>query len=237
MKILSIDTSSDICGVSILEDTNTLITLDEITGRTHSENLLPMIKTAFEKTSLTLSNIDLIVTNIGPGSFTGLRIGSSTAKAFSDSLNIKTIGITALESLIYNINKTGTIASILKANNNLYYFAIYKKEVDNLTILSIPCLSSKEEILETLRNLTTTNTDSSIFLIGDGIFDLKDFFESNLKSSSLNFADKNSCILNTVSLAIAGLNHFNNDDFIDILPLYLKKPQAQIELENKEKKI
>ena len=66
MKILSIDTSSNICGVSILEDDKLILNLDNNTGRTHSENLMPMIKDALIRSNLSLQDIDLIVCDIGP---------------------------------------------------------------------------------------------------------------------------------------------------------------------------
>ena len=69
MKILSIDTASNICGVSILEDKKLLCQLDNNTGRTHSENLMPMIETAFTKSNLTLKDMDLMVCDIGPRFF------------------------------------------------------------------------------------------------------------------------------------------------------------------------
>ena len=69
MKILSIDTASDVCGISILDDKKSLCNLDENTGRTHSENLMPMIKDAFAKCNLSLNDIDLIVCDIGPRFF------------------------------------------------------------------------------------------------------------------------------------------------------------------------
>lgn len=102
MNVLSIDTSSNVCGVSILDNNKLLCKLDSDMGRTHSENLIPMINEAFNKTGLTTSDINLIVCDIGPGSFTGIRIGVATAKAFSDSLNIPCIGVNSLESLAFN---------------------------------------------------------------------------------------------------------------------------------------
>ena len=66
MKILSIDTSSNICGVSILEDTNLINSIDINTDRTHSENLMPIIKDILKKSNLSLNNIDLIVCDKGP---------------------------------------------------------------------------------------------------------------------------------------------------------------------------
>ena len=103
MKILSIDTASNICGVSVLENKKLICNLDTNTGRTHSENLMPMIKNALEKSNLTLEDIQLISCDIGPGSFTGIRIGVATIKAFNDGLGIPCIGVSSLESLAYNI--------------------------------------------------------------------------------------------------------------------------------------
>ena len=103
MKILSIDTASNVCGVSILDNKKSLCFLDTNTGRTHSENLMPMVQEAFEKTNLKLSDMDLLVCDLGPGSFTGIRIGVATVKAFADSLNIPCSGISSLKALAYNL--------------------------------------------------------------------------------------------------------------------------------------
>ena len=69
LKILSVDTASNVCGVSILDNNNLICNLDDNTGRTHSENLMPMIEEAFEKANLELKDIDLIVCDIGPRFF------------------------------------------------------------------------------------------------------------------------------------------------------------------------
>ena len=91
MKILSIDTSSSTASVSILEDENILIELNNCDEKTHSQKLMPMIDEAFKKTHLTLSDINLIACGLGPGSFTGVRIGIATAKAFIDSKHIPAV--------------------------------------------------------------------------------------------------------------------------------------------------
>ena len=130
MKILSIDTSSDICGVSILEDNTLLCNLDSNTGRTHSENLMPMIEQAFSKTNLSLNDINLLVCDKGPGSFTGIRIGIATVMAFRDSFDIPCVGISSLESLAYNtrnVVKTNSyVCSIIDCKNDNCYFALYE---------------------------------------------------------------------------------------------------------------
>lgn len=91
MKILSIETSSNLCGVAILDDTTILKEISLDNGLTHSETLMPIIKEAFDSLNLDLKDIDLIVCDKGPGSFTGIRIGVATAKAFSDSFDIPAV--------------------------------------------------------------------------------------------------------------------------------------------------
>lgn len=239
MKILSIDTASDICGVSILDNTTLIINLDNNTGRTHSENLMPMIQKAFSKSNLKLNNIDLIVCDIGPGSFTGIRIGVATVKAFHDSLNIPCIGISSLESLAYNIKdsikENELICSIIDCKNNNCYFSLYKKNNNVLNILIEPQAETISDCLAILESYyTTTFNNTSINFVGDGSYIYKDIIKKTFPNSC--FANPNSNILSSFSLGIAGLDKFSfvNCSDNEILPLYLKKPQAQRQLEEKQ---
>ena len=95
MKILSIDTSSNLCSVAVLEDTNLLIENTLNDTKNHSEKIMPTIADTLRKINLTLEDIELIVSDKGPGSFTGIRIGTATVMAFVDSLNIPFICISS----------------------------------------------------------------------------------------------------------------------------------------------
>ena len=88
MKILAIDTSSKNASVAITEDEKELIELNNSEEKTHSQKLMPMIDEVLKKLDLSLDDIDLISCSLGPGSFTDVRIGIATAKAFADSKNI-----------------------------------------------------------------------------------------------------------------------------------------------------
>lgn len=239
MKILSIDTSSNICGVSILDDSNLIACLDTNTGRTHSENLMPMINSAFQQTNLTLKDIDLIVCDIGPGSFTGLRIGIATAKAFSDSLGIPCIGISSLECLAYPIKdsilENECICSMMDCKNDNCYFAFYEKKNGNLTCLIEPSAESVESALSILKTYyEDTLENRSLTFVGDGssiyLEQIKKVFpDAKLSDERLN-------VLNSYSLGLSGLAHYHSGaELQELLPLYLKKPQAQRQLEEKEK--
>lgn len=217
MKILCIDTSSQLCGVAILEDTTLIKKIELDNGLTHSETLMPLIKELLEKCNLSLKDVNLVITDIGPGSFTGIRIGIATAKAFSDSLDIPCIGVSSLEVLAYNVKNEGLICSTIDCKNDNCYFALYELSNNNYDIIETPCSKSVQEV-ENLLN--TKYCSKPIKYIGDGI---------PLKSTD--------CMLNVENLGIAGYKKFisNNKIGEDILPLYLKKPQAQKQLEEKLK--
>lgn len=216
MKILCIDTSSNLCSVAILEDTTLIKKLELNNGLTHSETLMPLIKQLLEESNLTLKDIDLLVSDIGPGSFTGIRIGVSTCKAFSDSLNIPCIGISSLDVLAYNIKNDGIICSTIDCKNANCYFALYECKNGAYFTLEEPCAKTVQEVSDLLNS---KYSNEQIEFVGDGI-----------TSNSTDY------YLNVENLGIAGLRKFtsNNNVGEEILPLYLKKPQAQRQLEEKE---
>lgn len=217
MKILCIDTSSKLCSVAILEGTTLISKLELDNGLTHSETLMPLIKKLLETSNLSLTDINLLVSNLGPGSFTGIRIGVATCKAFSDSLNIPCVGISSLEVLAYNSKNSGIICSTIDCKNDNCYFALYKLIDGNYTVLEAPCSKTVTEVLDILN---TKYSDKEINFVGDGI-------PSHLGN----------CYLNVENLGIAGYKKFIDNGNVDenILPLYLKKPQAQRQLEEKLK--
>lgn len=235
MKILSIDTASNICGVSILEDTNLICQLDQNTGRTHSENLMPMINQAFEQANLTLKDIDLLVCDKGPGSFTGIRIGVATTKAFHDSLSIPCIGVTSLETLAYSVKKEGFIVSILDCKNDNCYFSLYKLIDSQYIEIIPPTADTITNALKICRQNHLVNTP--ITFVGDGSEIYQDLICHEFENENYLFATSENNLLNSYYLGLAGLNKWKENKLDDVLPLYLKKPQAQRNLEETSKNI
>lgn len=234
MKILAVDTSSKLCSVAILEDKNLIKKIELDNGLTHSETLMPLIQQLLNECSLSLNNINLLVSDIGPGSFTGIRIGVSSCKAFSDSLNIPCVGISSLEVLAYNIQNDGIICSTIDCKNNNCYFALYELNSGNYNVLIEPCAKSVNDVLDLLNS---QYYNKCISFVGDGIPSekLHSIYDNNADSE----VTKNiiSSYLNVENLGTAGYKKFINNKKIgeEILPLYLKKPQAQIQLEEKLK--
>ena len=230
MKVLSMETSSKVCSVAILEDKNLIKKIELNNGLTHSESLMPLIKQILEETNLTLSQINLLVCDIGPGSFTGIRIGVATVKAFSDSLDIPAVGISSLEGLAYSIKTNGIICSMIDCKNDNCYYAVYQLENGQYTLLENPKADSVENCLTFLHY---KYTNSTITFVGDAC----EVYEDKIKATSPNFALSDNDSFDTVdvyTLGIAGINKYTQlGEDKNLLPLYLKKPQAQRQLEGK----
>ena len=124
MKILAISTSSSNASVALLEDDKCIKELNICDEKTHSEKLMPLIDELFKSVNSTIDEIDLIACDVGPGSFTGIRIGVATVKGLALAKKIKVIGCSSLEALAYNMQNADNICSIIDARNNQVYSAI-----------------------------------------------------------------------------------------------------------------
>ena len=215
MKILSISTSSNIASVSISENDDCILELNINNNKTHSETLMPLIENIFNKTNLKLSDINAIACDVGPGSFTGIRIGISSVKAMAESLNIPVIDVSSLEALAYNIENINckTICSLIDARNNQVYCGIFDK---NYNLLEDYLADDINIIIETLKNY------NNISFVGDGAIIHKDL---------LGIEDfKYDNVIHSKSIAICAYNKYinNNVKTADtISPLYLRKSQAE----------
>lgn len=251
MKTLAIDTSSKNASVAILEDLNTLIELNNQDEKTHSQKLMPMIDGAFQKTNLSLEDIGLISCSLGPGSFTGVRIGIATAKAFVDSKNIPAVGVSSLEGLAYNMNREGYFCSLLNANHgNVYagFFHIVKKENANyfqtlesdFAFLNLEDASGNfldKDLLAFLQNNKKVKlVNSPIHFVGDASITYENLLETlNFENSnSIVLAAPKQCQISSISIAKAGYAKYKNGEYGNssiLSPIYLRKSQAELSLE------
>lgn len=240
MKILALDTSGPNCSVAIIDDNKILADFTINNGITHSQNLVPMIEQAQKFSNINLSDIDAFACSIGPGSFTGLRIGIATVKGFAISLNKPVLPVPTLLALAYNVsNSDGLICSIIDAKNDNVYAAIYKNNSDNensqLELAQDYISDNIQTLIDTLKNY-----EEDIIFVGDGAEIYKDLILSNLKNDCYNvyFALHHINCQYALSVARAARDMASNNEFTDynsLSPLYLKKSQAERELEAKQK--
>ena len=245
MKILSIDTSMAICSVAILENNKIIKEMHNYSEKEHSETLMPIIDELFKSTNLTLDDIGLIACSVGPGSFTGIRIGIATVKAFADAKNIPVVGVNSLEALAYLgiIEKgEGEYVSILDARNDNVYFAIYKMKKGQFSIYKNPESMPISDAITYIDNLKMP-----IYFLGDinngiDLARLEQLYLSRVSIEKANSIDvnKHEYLTNikplAIGVALAGLNRYNNGIYGDsdsLTPMYLRKPQAQRQKEGK----
>ncbi len=231
MKILAIDTSSKICSVSILEDTAVITEKHNDDEKTHSQKLMPIIDMCLKESNLKLENIDLLACSQGPGSFTGIRIGISTVKAFADVNHLPIIGVTSLESLAYNIHKDGLIATLIDAKHDNVYFALFALNNNVYTSVIEPISDSISNVIDKLQSYHDTIT-----FVGDGAIVHKELLNSNFQNCSFAQSDEN--VQTSISIGKAAFDKYNKNDYEPVYtlsPIYLKKSQAEINLENSKR--
>jgi len=234
LKTLAITTSSKICSVAVLEDKDIIIEKHTCDGATHSQKLMPMIEETLKECNLNLTDFDLFACSIGPGSFTGVRIGVSTIKAFCDVTNVKTVSISSLEGLAYNTlnsnfyDDTNIVCSLIDAKNDNVYCGIYKKENDSFIQLEDLYAKNINEILDILDKYSS----SSILFVGDGALTHKYCILERF--SKTTFIEKELNDETAISIGKAAFDKYNKGIYGDsnsISPLYLRKSQAERALE------
>lgn len=229
MKILSVETAGNICAVALAEDDKLIKEklLDD--GNTHSVKLMPLVDKLLSETNTKISDIDLFACDIGPGSFTGIRIGVSTIKAFMDVTNKKAVGITSLENLAYNLDEEEIICSLIDAKNENVYYGFFKKEHKKYSKICDLNFDNINNVIEVAKNM-----NKKIFFVGNGSNEYKDMIESKLENAVI-IEDKEKNKLNARNIALVA--YLKKEDAVDtnyLKPLYLKVSNAERNLPNKQ---
>ncbi len=169
------------------------------------------------------------------GSFTGIRIGISTIRAFQDVTNLPCIGITSLIGLAYNVNFNGYICSLIDAKNNNVYYGLFDNSNKNYTKIGDYLAEDINYITEILKFC-----NKPIFFVGSGSIVYKDMLKSTLKKNAIFESSENLNKFTASSIGLCAFDVFskdiNNDNVeYNLSPIYLKKSNAERELEKARK--
>ncbi len=223
MIILAIDTSSPVASVALMKDGALLGEYIINNGKTHSQIAVPLISDMLEKLGMGIDEVDVFAASLGPGSFTGLRIGVATAKAFAQAGDKKIIGVSALEALSANVPcaENVYICPIMDARRGNVYNAVYK---NGKTIRS--------DRLINLDDVLTELTGEKTVFIGDAVAKFKDKLRSAMGENAL-LAPENIVMQRASSVAYLANERAERDDFDDLYslePIYVRASQAEREL-------
>ena len=229
MKILAIDTATEVCSVAILENNNVIKekTLEAV--NTHSVALMPLVQEILTECNLTVNDIDLFACDKGPGSFTGIRIGLSTVKAFCDVTTKPCVGVTSLEGFAYKLkNKIDSdyyICSLLNANHNNAYCGIFSFVNGKLFQMHDYFSDSIDKIIE-----VTNQLEKNIFFAGNCGIVYKDMIQSDCVKK---FKIDNNINISAIDIGLAAFDKFTSGSYGDsdfLTPLYLKKSSAELSI-------
>ena len=231
MRILGIDTSAKVCSVAVLDTDKILFSETLSDGLTHSQTLLPLVKTALESACLSLSQLEGISVSCGPGSFTGLRIGISTVKGLAVADNIPCIPVSTLEALAMNgIDYEGyVVCALMDARRGEYYNALFAIENKKLVRITEDRALPGDVIFSEIRE------NKKMLILGDGA----EKFVSEHPELSVFLAPAEIRVQSGASVAKLGVEKAKTGETVScemLTPTYLRLPQAEREWLMKNKK-
>ena len=240
MKLLAIESSGLVASAAVFADDTIVAEFTVNNKQTHSQTLLPMIDQVVTMSGIDLKEIDAIATTSGPGSFTGLRIGAATAKGLGLALHKPIVPITTLEALAFRLaGREGNICPMMDARRQQVYTGIYHfaggTEFEELVAQEA---GPVEDIIKKCNELGQKLGKPVIFL-GDGVPVYKDIIEE-LCNVEHSYAPAHLSRQRAGAVAIRAMKLYEEgkaEPASDHAPIYLRKSQAERELEAKGKKL
>ena len=226
MKILGIDTATNWSSLGLVEGEKLLAEWLVKSKMTQIMKVMPGIKSILEEMEMGLKDLDGISVTVGPGSFTGVRLGLVTAKTLCQVTGLKLAGINSLEALVFqSFLRKGFVVPIVDARRKQVYSGFYRKEEDKIVEYSEAGLYYPEELAEKLNQI-----EEELFIIGEVNHDYRKAFTEKLKVPYYWLPSVSSVIKGS-TVAILGskkLEKGNADNYLELLPLYIRPPDAKI---------
>lgn len=228
---MALETSAAVAAVAVVEDSKLLGEYLINSSKKHSEKLMPMAENLLKNLSLSPSDVDVFAVSIGPGSFTGIRIGVSAVKAMAYAAGKKIAGIPTLDSVAFNAYLyEGVVCPLIDARNDQVYTALYKQNDGRQEKITEYMAVDIGELIEKIR----VTGENAVF-IGDAADLHSERLRAELKSKA-HFLPGNLGMQRASSVAhLAYLKAVSGDlcDCFDLVPIYLRKSQAERELDKK----
>ena len=229
MKILSVDSSAIVASVALSDDGRLLAEYTLNNKNTHSETLLPMIESLLSFFSMSADDVDLFAVSTGPGSFTGVRIGTATVKGLAFAKGKPCVGVSTLEAIAYNLRfHKGIVCPVMNARRSQVYTAIFRSDGEKLERLTDDLAISISE-LDTM----LAGYNEEIVLAGDGY----DICEKGFAATSVRPVPERLRHQSAFSVAEAALYAYKSGKHCSDAELgveYLRPSQAERERAERE---
>ncbi|MBQ7343649.1 MAG: tRNA (adenosine(37)-N6)-threonylcarbamoyltransferase complex dimerization subunit type 1 TsaB [Clostridia bacterium] len=227
MIILAFDSTAKAASVAVCDGEKLLANYNIDNGLTQSELLLPMAENMLASLKLTFDDVELLACSVGPGSFTGVRIGVALVKGIAFGKNIPCVSVSTLDELAENLKGLeGIIVPCMDARRNQVYTATYRGKDGELEKLTEDRAIAITELAEELGEYG----DTPIYLSGDGY----DVAKRGLESAGIKVANTPKLLIteNAYSVALIAKRKYEAGEYgtdLEIAPTYLRMPQAERE--------
>lgn len=232
MKILGVDSSGLVASVALVEDANLIAEYTVNYKKTHSQTLLPMLDEIVKMTDTDLATIDAIAVAKGPGSFTGLRIGTATVKGLGLALDKPLIGVPTVEGLAMNLCETSElVCPLMDARRNQVYTGIYRFRNGNMEIVKEQIAIALQDIMDALNRI-----GEPVVFLGDGVPVYEEQIHQGMEVP-YRFAPAHLNKQRAAAVAVRAMEYYRQgrlEDADAFAPDYLRLSQA--ERERMEKK-
>lgn len=231
MKILAFDSTATAASVALIEDDKVIGEFFINTKITHSQTLMPMAESLLSCVQMNISEVDVFAVNAGPGSFTGVRIGVAAVKGMAMALNKPCVSVSTLDSMAYNLKSQNCISvCVMDARCDQVYNANF--DIENNVIKRL-CDDRALKIDELEQELKSVSKE--IVFVGDGA----DLCYNKLKDRLpyVKLAEESKRYQNAVSTAFVAVDLYKEGNFLsadDLMPYYLRLPQAERELKKRK---
>ena len=224
MLILGIESSTIQVGCAIGGHEGVLASSHSAKGKRHAENLAPAIEFTCRQAQIELQDIGLVAVDLGPGLFTGLRVGIATAKAIAFALRIPMIGVSSLDLLAFSVRYTPRlIVAAIDARRGEIYHASYRQVPGGVQRVSDHAVGSPEDLASDL-----FATGEEALLVGDGAQRYRDAFEDLARVDIVDRGASHPSAAALVQLAHAKALREEFSQIDMIAPIYLRRPDAEI---------
>ncbi|KAF0145821.1 MAG: glycoprotein endopeptidase [Nitrospirae bacterium] len=228
MKILAIDTSTMLGGIAVMDELNLIAETRLNVKSTHSERLMTEIEHCLKQSSLKISDIDVFAVAIGPGSFTGLRIGLSTVKGLAYATGKPIVSVPTLDALALNFPYSRyPVCTMLDARKKEVYAALFKWEDNGFTKLISEASVNPEEFT---RNVLLSADYDKIIFAGEGAVIYKDKIIEVMGEKPV-FASPEKTVPSPANVASLGMKKTLRGEFsepVSLAPIYIRRSEAEV---------
>lgn len=231
MLILAVDTSTTSGSIALTDDCELVAEMSEPVVEAHAKWLMRAIDELFSAIEPTIEDVDLFAIGVGPGSFTGLRIGVSTVKGLAWSLDKPVVGVSTLRALAMNITEVGAlICPVLDARKKELYAALYRSKAEAETEVVMGDRAMAPAVL--FDEIAGLLGDKSPIFLGTGLNEYRDSIESSVKGAK--FAPEELWRIKAANIAIlATLDGTKPTKANELAPLYKRRSEAEINVKGR----